>query len=440
VLEISNMKNASLQYDLRRVNFNPSINARLLWLAGLIATFVFVLWPNAGPAYAAYYSNNGETTPTGWFANSGVNGAVGWFSPLTDIATLAPEIDASRGAGTNWIYCIGYGGVGNNTDTITSDGGKWYQYSGGWTELNLVSETIVSGIDCITFDSSQIPAAYAVGFDKVGSKTFGETTTPTELWFSLEHAGAPANSISIDFPPNATSTPDFSLWSVSGNASSTGDTIQILSQATSSNTWIIDGGRYLGDPGLFSDFVIVKNTAAVPDIYRAYAILYHGLDIEASSSIITYTITGQNPGTGGYYGDFGYYPDTYPTSTASSTEWVLTCDPNDPFWHRSFCQIAKWILDGIAAIFKFFFMPKSSDFDQFSNLKTALENKPPMGYFYAIKDALTFNSTTTKAFDLASSTVAMTGPIFDPVKTGLTFTLWLLFAFWLFNRIKHFNL
>jgi hypothetical protein len=267
---------------------------------------------------------------------------------------------------------------------------------------------------------------------------YGQNNSGAMSAFSLKQY-VPTDSIQIDFPENATSTPDFSLWSVSGYALDSGDTIEILSQATSSNTWVIDGGRYLGDIGSFSDFVIVKNTSAIPDIYRAYATLYHGIDIVATSTEIVYTITGANPEIGGYYGESGYYPDTYPTSTASSSDWVITCDPTDPLFTRSICQISKWTLDGINALLQFLFIPKSSDLNQFNNLKSALENKPPFGYFYAIKDALIFNSTTTKAFDIASSTLAMVSPIFNPLKTGITFILWLLFAFWVFNRLRNFH-
>jgi len=137
---------------------------------------------------------------------------------------------------------------------------------------------------------------------------------------------------------------------------------------------------------------------------------------EIASSTITFTFI--NPKTGAPTGEI-----------STSTLPQITCDPESGLFNYSLCKLFTWL-----------FIPDAEILNKYSNLAEGIKNKPPIGYYYAIKDVLSgFNSTTTPAFELAQVS-SLTNNIFNPLKTGISFILWLIFGFWLFNRIRHFEL
>jgi hypothetical protein len=82
------------------------------------------------------------------------------------------------------------------------------------------------------------------------------------------------------------------------------------------------------------------------------------------------------------------------------------------------------------------FVPPESTFSQFSGLKDDLSQKPPFGYISGIYSAVnTLDDNATPAFTLQS-----VGPIntliFDPIRTGLAWLLYFVFAFMLFKRFR----
>ena len=271
-------------------------------------------------------------------------------------------------------------------------------------------------------------------------------------WFRLNIAPAAANSIAITFPADATSTLDFSNWNVSYlNLSTSTNTGIVLNYSASSTVLLDPNGNYYSDTSgaptsttsisIFKAHPFGSAEWNIPIYARALLWDYDNLrtpsfQILASSTIISFTIIGENPNLGGYG---GYTPPTYPTSTASSTEWVMTCDPNDPFWDRSLCQLASWVVNSILGVIKFLFVPSNTIFDQWTSLYQMISAKPPVGYFYAIINVVNQVGATSKpAFVLAG--VSSLGSFFDPIKTGIAWLLWFGFAFWIFNRIRHLDL
>lgn len=121
---------------------------------------------------------------------------------------------------------------------------------------------------------------------------------------------------------------------------------------------------------------------------------------------------------------------SWPTSTiASTTPIQITCDTNDPWYQYSLCKIGVWL-----------FVPSQSVLNQFSNLTADISQKPPIGYFTSIKNALSGLTSSTPAFTInVSSTDPVATKFFTPIRTGLIWILWLAFAFWIFNRFRHFN-
>lgn len=92
----------------------------------------------------------------------------------------------------------------------------------------------------------------------------------------------------------------------------------------------------------------------------------------------------------------------------------------------------------VCRVLLFLFRPSDNDFSQFTTLKSAVINKPPFGYFSQIQNVLNGFSTSTPAYALATS-APLTDNVFNPLKTGLSWILWLVFGFWIFYRIKHFE-
>jgi hypothetical protein len=86
------------------------------------------------------------------------------------------------------------------------------------------------------------------------------------------------------------------------------------------------------------------------------------------------------------------------------------------------------------------FYPSSESLTQFNNLYAEFKNKPPFGYVTAIQMELSsLNDTNTSVFTLESLPILNTN-IFDPLRTGMTWLLWVAFAFVFFNRLKDIQL
>jgi hypothetical protein len=137
---------------------------------------------------------------------------------------------------------------------------------------------------------------------------------------------------------------------------------------------------------------------------------------ELASSTINFTII--NPKT------------TPPTGEiTTSTLPQITCDDQSGLFNYSLCKLFTWL-----------FIPDAEILNKYSTLSDGIKNKPPIGYFYAIKNILNnLNDNTNPAFQLAQVSTLTTN-IFNPLKTGISFILWLIFGFWIFNRIRYLEL
>lgn len=122
-----------------------------------------------------------------------------------------------------------------------------------------------------------------------------------------------------------------------------------------------------------------------------------------------------------------YFPPTTSTTTLASS----TIE----------CTGGGWVGDSFCKVMAYLFTPSADSFNQFADLKTTLENKPPFGYFTDLqkKISLLQNGTSTDTIINASTSAAFS-PVFSPIRTGLIWILWLMFAFWLLHRIRHLEL
>jgi len=101
----------------------------------------------------------------------------------------------------------------------------------------------------------------------------------------------------------------------------------------------------------------------------------------------------------------------------------------------------------LCKVFSYLFIPNQEQQqniqNRFSSFQDIIKNKPPLGYFYKIKDALNQNitagnATTTQV--LNTSTTQAFSAVFSPLKTGLNWVLWLAAGSWVFIKIKNLNI
>ncbi len=133
--------------------------------------------------------------------------------------------------------------------------------------------------------------------------------------------------------------------------------------------------------------------------------------------------------------------------TAATSTIVLTspggvptkefCDNLSTEFLSGFCNILAGTFTGVLS---FLFRPQQTSYTQFNDLKELVLLKPPFGFFALIKDSFSnLTASTTPAFQLAE-VAAVTENIFLPLKTGLSFILWLVFGVWIFRKITTFQL
>lgn len=105
----------------------------------------------------------------------------------------------------------------------------------------------------------------------------------------------------------------------------------------------------------------------------------------------------------------------------------------------STCSIAN-ITGCVQNAMVFLFYPSPSVLNVFSDLKTTIQNKPPFGYVnvYA-NQLLSLSANASPAFTLATSSAIKTN-IFDPLRAGLVNVIYVCFALWFFNRLRHFEI
>lgn len=127
--------------------------------------------------------------------------------------------------------------------------------------------------------------------------------------------------------------------------------------------------------------------------------------------------------------DNRYFPITNITTSTTPTlfkeQIYLGCED----W-----GLASFICKSLVYVF----IPDSIYFERFAELKNIISGKPPFGYFYSVKDAIeNINASSTPAFSFPEMGVIKTD-IFDKLRVGLAWILWVMFAFFVIKRIGDF--
>jgi hypothetical protein len=104
------------------------------------------------------------------------------------------------------------------------------------------------------------------------------------------------------------------------------------------------------------------------------------------------------------------------------------------------CNSGNYIYDPICRLGVYLFYPSQSVLSNYTSLKTSLENKPPFGYFTLTSGIINNLSTSTTSTFVLADLSLLNDTLITPLKTGISFLLWLLFLFWAFHRFRHIQL
>ena len=171
-----------------------------------------------------------------------------------------------------------------------------------------------------------------------------------------------------------------------------------------------------------------SQTLEANTIYYAKAFLDDINGNVASSSLITFRTSAD---LGGVKIDNSYYLPTATTTASSTPENLqISCDSSSGLIEYSTCLMFSWL-----------FTPSDKTLNRWVELKNDLSNKAPFGYFTSLNNSINTITTATssKAFLLADLS-GLNNNFFNKINSILSFILWSVYGFSLFNRFKHFNL
>lgn len=365
--------------------------------------------------------------------------------------------------------------------TITAGSAYWVSFGGrtSGTNRNYGSATDIysSGAYCRNISNS------------IGSCV--ATSTIADAYFQINTDNNTSTPASISFYATPTSTCDFYIW----------DTQSYYPETGSSNyydavAWGNDavGYDYLdwkdcGDSGIGGDFIlgtqdtqciapsgagtgaspfggVRKSAPLVPGVvYRATpwvlddttvidnwqnnntsvnSALLAGAEV-ASGNTWEFIVSGQ-PNENGCQAISQVFPD-FSWPFASST-------PDNPYgndWCADMLEstIVQQIKKAGCQSAQYLFKPSEQAINNFYDLKSQLEYKPPFGYVTAYGDALsgiTMASTTTSTLSTVTSSPNLQLAqwsqlgIIQTIRSTFGWFLYLIFGIWVFNRLRHFSL
>lgn len=248
-----------------------------------------------------------------------------------------------------------------------------------------------------------------------------------------------AASISIIQPENGTTTTNtehLNFWGVGITLNSTStldDGLTALIQVkycdldTGCPAYLIDNYLSRWYSAGSGSIYFLKNYELDNALWQAQAFFYSGESptstLLASSATSTFTITGGI---------------TVPTSTqvfAPACNFTTSSFLADPIGNiqQAICNAAS-----------FLFYPSTPQQatigSEWGNIKTSVAQKPPFGYFTSVATALQQGTTTQSTTTIVNASTAAAFALFlTPWKTIATVLLWVLFLFWLFNKIRKFH-
>lgn len=334
-----------------------------------------------------------------------------------------------QGQGSFKIYntadCVGtYAGIFQNLTTTKTT----YELS-VLSYKNLAGQCIQGGfpmslgayyiLDVSTFYVDNPTTIYGTNTDEYTGGFCGEYNNPVlvcgnllDIYFRFETA--PVNFITALYPPAGGNIQDFANWSVNfGTITDNSGTIKIKYKIYGAPDWqFTDESGFVSFAGQSYDFNVPKSqTFAFNQSYVWQAFLYDNQNNLLAQAQTEDFIISQT----------GFYVNDYYTSppTSENTGLTITCDSTSNAFSYSLCKLAIYL-----------FVPHTASVQQFGNLKTELENKPPFGYFTATADLLGDIQTGTSTLTIYSFSA------FDTLRSGLNYLLYFLILFYIVRRMR----
>jgi hypothetical protein len=406
----------------------------LPWILFLIAFFVIV-FTSYGAETLIIDSNQtgGDLTQSGY----GQSFSTSSTFLLSKISLYVGLNTATPSPNTTTIFLIlgTPSGLGNTpggtalaSSTITtSTENAWVDFPFSNIEITAAttySFTIPTGYTTGATQTGQSGGTYAAGqgyantIGYPGPLHWAVDSPEVDMAFKI-YGNLPTSDINFIIP-SSTPSLDFDYWLLNYNfvggtpiggpgEPQTGLFLVHYGQTTSTMTLLDDSYFFLWTS---STPIIAKTNALMPGTWYAKTEFFNASSSLVASSTISFTILS---------------PGALPVPTST----ILTA--------TSSCEAGNFFENGACYLFNYLFIPSQSSVNRFGNLTDTLNKKPPIGYFTAIKTA--FNSiatTTTSTFALADIS-AITGSPVALLRTGLTWILWIVLGFWIFNRFRHFD-
>ena len=244
------------------------------------------------------------------------------------------------------------------------------------------------------------------------------------------------NSISIAYPSNNSNPSELAYWVVNYSAASSTTyqaytnpyyTIEITAGNTSSTfegtqVGLLDLAITTASSATSSQSVPATQAFIPGHTYWAQANLLYtdpwgsGAIRKASSTVISFTVSATT--TPAYF--------LAPSSTASSSAFTMTCDPNSGFFSYSLCYLLQYL-----------FYPTQDPLTALGNLISTISHKPPIGWFNIIvSDLQGINTSSTPAFVVPGWQSVQVGYI-NPLDEGLGIVIIFLSIMWVYHRARN---
>jgi len=255
-------------------------------------------------------------------------------------------------------------------------------------------------------------------------------------------AGGSCFYVSLNWPENASTVPDFAQWTVEYYGNDTTHDTELSSSPT------------MQKGVMWSDDATLLNTCKnFPSDTATYSTCFGGttmIHIDYGNAVYTslkdfrsyIDKTGTMQAGKQYYARAVLYSindTTLARETMLSYSDVISFRVDNSIGTGGSAGACAWNDFGCigTAVLKAVFVPKQTSFLQFQDFKNLLTQKAPFGYAVQIYDDL-----TTIHYDASDPVIVMeqvtpiTNLIFTPMRTGLAWVLWFAFAFLLFKRFK----
>jgi len=258
------------------------------------------------------------------------------------------------------------------------------------------------------------------------------TTTWSQVVTDLSLNGGPTKNLQGD--ASIVYQNDWTTWQQNPDGSCTSIINQILPGPGGSITQVNAGWYVLWFPDAWND---AHNTTAWNNSLAINASNYSQISILGDNTY-DLSIHALTAGVNTWVMDTNFFSGEFPLTP--SYPYITFTQMTLPDISTNTCDQFIFPANYICAALQFLFIPSNASLQQFGNIKTKIENKPPFGYISLINSDLQgVNDTASSTITLESLPILNTY-IFDPIRTGLIWVFWFGFAFILFHRLKNIDL